>query len=113
MSYRLVKRNSTLQKDIAQYISRNIRTHDTFITISYVALFSNVQSIHIGFICTPEENGVVNKITTLLHAHEYEIQRMISSRYQFKKIPKIIFIHDTTSSSVNRIDQLIHQIKND
>lgn len=113
MSHRIVQLNLILRKDIAHYISRNIHIRNAILSVSFVALKPDCSSADVGIVCAPMDNITLKNGLSLLHKHAYTLQKLIASRYNFTKIPILHFMHDETTDSVQRIDELIEQTKHD
>jgi len=112
MSRRTKQVGALIQKVIADIIQKKIKNpylSQYIISVTEVTITKDFSTAKIYISYVPENNEE-KKIISALQKSEGFFRKELNKEIRIKKIPKLFFINDSTSSNVARIEQLIKEL---
>ncbi len=113
MSDRLVKINSVILKDVAQYALRKINSSNYICTISYALATPDLRHVRIGVETFPNTNSNLADVIKSLKQSQNDLQLKIARGHKLKTIPKITFERAVDHQVVDKIDSLLEEINHE
>lgn len=108
MAHRIEKINSLIKEQLAEIMLTLVdREHFALLTITRVVTTKDLSSTKV-YISLPNKN--FGSFQSWIKEHIYHIQGELNHRLSLHRIPRIIFLEDTTSAYVDHIEQLLRSI---
>jgi ribosome-binding factor A len=106
---RLLRLNELLKKEIGNIFLREIGFDDALVTITRVECATNgiVANVYVAVI--PDEK--MDSTFAILGHEIYSIQQMINRRLRMRPIPKIRFIKEKAVREAEKVEKILHDIK--
>jgi ribosome-binding factor A len=101
--------NETLRKEIALAIAETIDFSDGVVTVSWVQCDPNFSSAKIAISVLPD--NVAGSALEKLRAASGDIADIIKSRILFRKVPKLLWIFDSTEKKASVLDKTFEEMK--
>lgn len=106
---RIDKINSLIQTTISHILITKIdREHFKLLTVTRV-ITSKDMSLAKVYVSLPQ--GTFASFVQWSKKHMYHIQGELNNRLSLYKAPRIVFVEDTTSQYVDRIEELLRKVK--
>jgi ribosome-binding factor A len=110
MSDRLVKVNSVILKDVANYALKQAQGGDFIITVNYALATPDLRFVRIGISTFPNENKHINMVIKVLRQNKSRLQLKLARDHKLKNIPKIAFEPAVDDQAMNKVDELLEKI---
>lgn len=109
-SNRIDKVNSLLKHEISKIIQREVGFPDNVLaTLTRVEATANLIEAKVYISVYPEAKA--QEVLEILKKEVYGIQKEINKKLNMRPIPKIIFVIDKKEAQVNRVEELLAQLK--
>ena len=101
------KSNETIQKDIAEIITKEVPLHKYLITLTQVNCPANLSQIKIYFSVIPENfSGTALKT---LKKESKNIAQLLSRKRHLKRVPKLIWQIDKSHKKIFEIEEKLKE----
>ena len=100
-----------LRAELAQLLSRDV--HDPgigFVTLTRVKVSPDLQSALVFYTALGDDAARRNTTRAIERAIPF-LRRQIGSRIRLKRVPELKFIYDDSVAGQDRIEQLLHEIR--
>jgi ribosome-binding factor A len=101
--------NETLRKEIALAIEEAVDFADGIITVSWVKCDPNFSSAKIAISVLPD--NVAGSALEKLRAASGEIAGLVKTRVLFRKMPKLLWLFDSTEKKAGVLDKAFEEMK--
>ena len=110
MSTRIDRLNNLFKEEIsAILLKRENFDKDVLVTVSRVVISKGLNEAKIFISVIPDEEE--KEVVTVLKKDIYSIQQELNKKLFLRKIPRIIFYQEKEIKKVNRIEELLLEIK--
>ena len=100
-----------IQRLVSEYlVAERFEGITGLLTITAVGVSADLEHAKIFFSSLGQDQTEVLKI---LREHIYEIQGMLYNHLQMKKIPRIVFVPDSSGAHAGRINQILNELADD
>lgn len=109
MGNRSLRVNELLQREVSEFVHRNLRSEAVAVTISSVETSSDYKSATVYFsLLTGAERA--DEMTALLNRHAQAINQHLRRTITLRNIPRIEFRHDPSMERGSRILHILDDI---
>lgn len=110
MSYRLLKVNQLIKRELSQIILKEIEfPSHVLVTLTRVETSSNLIVAKVYIAVIPEEQTA--DILKILNQNIFELQHKLNKRLNMRPVPKIKFIEEKKTSEAGRIEKILQELK--
>jgi ribosome-binding factor A len=102
-----------IRQTLAEIVMRELRDPNIgFVTITSVELSSDLRyaKAFVSLMGSPEENAM--SLEALQKAAPFA-RRALGERIRLRRVPELLFLEDLTDAKAGRIEELIHEIRED
>ena len=111
MSIRIQRINELLKEEVSQVLLKEMNFSNCLVTITEVDASSNLSNAKVKISVLPQSKTDV--ILKKLNKNIYQIQQKINRKLNMRPVPKLIFIVDKVSQQAQRVEDILHKIKQD
>lgn len=111
MSDRILKINELLKREISNLLERELGGELGILTITSVETTKDLHQAIVWF--SPMEEKKIEEISRALGAIRPEIQKILNKKLILKYVPRINFKLDESFKNINKVEELLDQIKED
>lgn len=109
--YRILRFNELLKKQLGKILLEEFEFPEkTFVTVTDVSTSPDLQHALVCISIIPEEKG--KEILRILSKTVYGIQQKLNKTIPMRPIPKIEWMIQANASRVQRVEELLEEIKN-
>ena len=110
MNTRLSRVNELLKRELGNIVQKELDLpKGTLATITRVEAFSNLQGAKVYVSILPEPQ--IREVFRILRENVYDVQQALNKRLNMRPVPKIQWMEDTATPQVQKVEELLEQIK--
>jgi len=110
MNTRLSRVNELLKRELGNIVQKDLDLpKGTLTTITHVEAFPNLQGAKVYVSVLPEPQ--TQEVFRILKENVYDVQQVLNKRLNMRPVPKIQWVEDADTPQIQRVEELLEQIK--